>query len=92
VRAGETVEMPSRQVTVYQNQLVRYEYPRVELETKVSSGTYIRTLAQDLGELLGTGAYLTGLVRTEVGDYQLNEAMVLDDAEAAAVELHLLDL
>jgi tRNA U55 pseudouridine synthase TruB len=45
-----------------------------------------------LGELLGTGAYLTGLVRTEVGDYQLNEAMVLDDAEAAAVELHLLDL
>jgi tRNA pseudouridine55 synthase len=92
VRAGETVEMPSRQVTVYQNQLVRYEYPRVELETKVSSGTYIRTLAQDLGELLGTGAYLTGLVRTEVGDYQLNEAMVLDEAEAAAVELHLLDL
>jgi tRNA pseudouridine55 synthase len=92
IRAGESVEMPSRQVTVYENRLVNFDYPRLELDTKVSSGTYIRTLAQDLGEMLTTGAYLTGLVRTEVGEYRLDDAMVLDDAGAAAVELHLLDL
>jgi tRNA pseudouridine55 synthase len=88
-RAGEKVEMPSRLVTVYENRLVGYDYPRVRLETHVSSGTYIRMLAQDLGEFLGTGAYLTGLVRTEVGHYRLEDAIGLDDANAAAVERRL---
>jgi tRNA pseudouridine55 synthase len=91
-RAGEAVEIPARRVIVHGNRLVNYEYPQVELDTKVSSGTYIRTLAQDLGEILGTGAYLTGLVRTEVGEYSLDEAIVLDDADAAAVELRLRDI
>lgn len=92
VRAGETVVMPSRQVTVHENTLVRYEYPIIELDTKVSSGTYIRTLAQDMGELLGTGAYLSGLVRTEVGDYRLDDAIILDGADEATVALHLRDI
>jgi tRNA pseudouridine55 synthase len=91
-RAGRSVEMPSRQVTVYENQLVDYRYPVVELATQVSSGTYIRTLAEDLGRLLGTGGYLSGLVRTEVGSYQLSSAVVLDEADAAMVEQHLLTL
>jgi len=77
-RAGEKVEMPSRTVTVYENRLLRYEYPEVELEAKVSSGTYIRTLAEDLGERLGTGAYLAKLTRTEVGPYRLAGALELD--------------
>ncbi|HSX01239.1 MAG TPA: tRNA pseudouridine(55) synthase TruB [Candidatus Saccharimonas sp.] len=89
VRAGETVVMPSRTVTVYENQLLRYDYPVLELDSRVSSGTYIRTLAEDLGQLLGTGAYLSGLVRTEVGDYTLDEAVVLDEADAAMVAQHL---
>lgn len=91
-RAGEAVEMPSRQVMVYENRLVNYTYPVVELDAKVSSGTYIRTLAADLGELLGTGAYLGGLVRTEVGSYGLGEAVVLDEADTAVVQQHLIDL
>ncbi|MDB5179099.1 MAG: truB [Patescibacteria group bacterium] len=91
-RAGRSVEMPSRQVTVYENQLLRYEYPLIELEAKVSSGTYIRTLAEDLGGALGTGAYLSGLVRTEVGEFSLDEALVLDEADAAAVSLHLREI
>lgn len=89
VRAGETVEIPARQVTVYENKLLRYEYPIIELESKVSSGTYIRTLGEDLGNILGTGAYLSGLVRTEVGDYSLDEAVVLEEADVAMVEQHL---
>lgn len=91
-RAGETVEIPSRQVTIYENVLITYEYPVLELSSKVSSGTYIRTLAEDLGRLLGTGAYLSGLVRTEVGEYSLDEAVVLDEADTAHVEQHLRDL
>lgn len=88
-RAGRTVEMPSRQITIYEQVLNSYAYPIVELEAKVSSGTYIRTLAEDLGNLLGTGAYLSGLVRTEVGDYALAEAVVLDEVDVAMCEQHL---
>lgn len=91
-RAGETVEMPSRQVTVYENAIISYEYPVLELNSKVSSGTYIRTLAEDLGKLLGTGAYLSGLVRTEVGQYSLQDAVVLEEADAAMTAQHLRDV
>jgi tRNA pseudouridine55 synthase len=91
-RAGEVVEMPSRRVMVYEHKLIHYDYPVVELEAKVSSGTYIRTLAEDLGKLLETGAYLSGLVRTEVGSYRLDTAVVLDEATVATVQQHLLDL
>jgi tRNA pseudouridine55 synthase len=91
VRAGETVAMPARRITVYENRLVRYEYPVVELDARVSSGTYIRTLAEDLGRLLGTGAYLGGLVRTEVGPYRLDAAIVLDEATRELVSARFLN-
>lgn len=91
-RAGETVDMPSRQVTVYQNTVVRYAYPIIELETHVSSGTYVRSLASDLGAELGTGAYLSGLVRTDVGPYSLRDALVLDEANVAATAQHMRDV
>lgn len=91
-RAGEIVTMPSRRVTVYENRLVRYGYPAVELDTRVSSGTYIRTLAEDLGRLLGTGAYLGGLVRTEAGRYRLVDAVALDEATRALVAERLIAL
>lgn len=89
-RAGETVVMPSRQVTIYENVLIKYDYPVIELSSKVSSGTYIRTLAEDLGKMLGTGAYLSGLVRTKVGEYALNQAVKLDVATAENVKRGLL--
>jgi len=92
VRAGEQVEIPSRQVTVYENRLVKYEYPRVEIDARVSSGTYIRTLAEDLGKLLGTGAYLNGLARTEVGEYRLEDAVELEGADSELVKAKLLDI
>lgn len=86
VRKGETVEIPSRRVTVYENQVLRYDYPVVELDCRVSSGTYIRTLAADLGEHLGTGAYLSGLVRTEVDTWRLDEAFELEGATPEMVQ------
>ncbi len=79
-RRGETVEIPSRQVTVHSIKLISYEYPIIKIEADVSSGTYIRTLAADIGELLGTGAYLSGLIRASVGDFNLEAAAELEDS------------
>jgi len=88
-RAGETVVMPSRVVTIHENVLIRYEYPVIEVESQVSSGTYIRTLAEDIGKMLATGGYLSGLIRTRVGEYKLADASHLDDltAETAAAAM-----
>lgn len=67
-REGKTVDMPSRQVTIYSIELLDYTYPEVKIRTNVSSGTYIRTLAQDIGHILATGAYCTVLRRTHISD------------------------
>ncbi len=83
-RKGQKVEIPSRKVTIYNVELVSYDYPTVVIRTKVSSGTYIRSLAEDFGKKLGTGAYLSGLVRTEIADFKLSDAVEL---EASADEI-----
>lgn len=77
-RRGEAVEVPSRQVRINSLKLISYNYPLLKLKADVSSGTYIRTLAEDIGNKLGTGAYLSGLVRTRVGEFDLNKALELD--------------
>ena len=76
-RAGKDVEVPSRQVTVYWIKLLRYDYPELEIECKVSSGTYIRTLAEDIGKALGTGAYTTALRRLSIGKFKVDDAMAI---------------
>ena len=77
-RRGESIEMPSRQVTIHTIKLINYSYPVIEIGADVSSGTYIRTLAEDIGAKLGTGAYLSVLTRTRVGEYDLKQAIGLD--------------
>lgn len=69
--AGKEVEIPARQVTIYSIELLDYMYPEVKIRTHVSSGTYIRTLAADIGEVLGTGAYCSALRRTAIRDFKL---------------------
>ena len=78
-RKGEKIDMPARQVTIYSLELLNYEYPHVTIRAHVSSGTYIRTLAQDIGAKLGTGAYCSQLRRTTVGTWNINDAVDLDD-------------
>lgn len=85
-RRGQTPEVPSRTVTVYSLRMTGYNYPILTIEADVSSGTYIRSLAQDIGQQLSTGAYLSGLVRTKVGEYQLEQATNLDEASVEAIE------
>ncbi len=89
-RAGEQVTMPARNVTIHSIRLVTYEYPYVRFEVHVSSGTYIRSLARDLGEALTTGAYLSNLRRTSVANYRLDEALALDVVDASNLADHLM--
>lgn len=67
-------EIPSRKVTIYDIEILDYNYPELTIRCFVSSGTYIRTLAEDIGKALGTGAYLTALRRTKIGDYSVENA------------------
>ena len=76
-RAGKDFDVPSRTVTIYNIEILEYNYPKLVLRCFVSSGTYIRTLAEDIGKKLGTGAYLTALRRTKIGDYDVKDALVL---------------
>jgi tRNA pseudouridine55 synthase len=78
-RKGEVFEMPERQVTVFSLDLIEYTYPEIKIHVHVSSGTYIRTLAQDIGAVLETGAYCSQLRRTKVAEYKITEALNLDD-------------
>ena len=72
-RAGKDVEIPSRTVTIYELEIMSYEAPILKIRTHVSSGTYIRTLAEDLGKALGCGAYCTELRRTKIADYDIEK-------------------
>ena len=69
-RAGKPLEMPTRKVMIYELEILDYVWPQLVLRVKVSSGTYIRALAEDIGKTLGVGAYLTALRRTEVGQWR----------------------
>lgn len=77
-RAGQAVELPARDITVYRIELIRYQPPRLEFSATVSAGTYIRALARDLGPLLGTAAHCTGLRREWIGPFQASEAAAPD--------------
>lgn len=80
-RKGKKLELKSRQVHIYQFDLLENVEPPHTWRTLIrcSKGTYIRSLAHDLGQALGVGAYLTGLIRTRIGDHSLEDAWHLED-------------
>ncbi|MDO8499819.1 MAG: tRNA pseudouridine(55) synthase TruB [bacterium] len=73
-RQGKTVERAPSQIEIYNIEVIRYAWPLLELKIHCSPGTYIRTIAHDLGEKLGVGAYCEELVRTAIGPYTLENA------------------
>lgn len=77
-RDGKEVELEARPVTIYKNEFVSYEYPFVKFVSSVGSGTYIRSLVEDLGKNLGTGAYMSDLRRTRVGKFSIVEATAVE--------------
>lgn len=78
-RQGQSVDMPERIVSIYALELVAYEYPRLAIRAHVSSGTYIRSLAVDIGQKLGTGAYCRQLRRQAIAEYDVAQAKPLAD-------------
>lgn len=84
-RAGKAPEMKARPVTIHSIEDITYDYPKITFTTEVSSGTYIRSLARDIGEKLGTGAYMTGLRRTRVGQFDLADAHQIDSITAESI-------
>ena len=78
-RQGQPVDMPERTVSIYALELVAYEYPRLVIRAHVSSGTYIRSLAVDIGQKLETGAYCRQLRRQAIAEYDVAQAKPLAD-------------
>ena len=78
-RKGIEVEMPEREVEIYEISIVDYKWPYLKIDCKVSSGTYIRALGEDIGKALNVGGYLTELRRTEVGDFKVEDAVTLEE-------------
>jgi tRNA pseudouridine55 synthase len=76
-RKGQSIEMPERKVTIYSLELIDYSYPYLKIRTHVSSGTYIRSLAEDIGSDLGVGAYCTELRRISIADWKVDQASLL---------------
>jgi tRNA pseudouridine55 synthase len=77
-RRGEAVELAEVEIVVHAMELVGYDVPDLQFRTTVSAGTYVRALARDLGERLGTGAHLTSLRREAIGGLRVEQAVPLE--------------
>ena len=91
-RKGEHIELEPRDVTVYSIEQVNYEWPRLSFTTSVSSGTYIRSLARDIGEELGVGGYVDVLRRTQIADYNVNASTQITQLNYNLIQKQLLPL
>ena len=81
-RRGEEFEIPEREVEIKEIEVMKYiSPPHLKIRIVCGSGTYIRSLARDIGEALGTGAYLTELTRTRVGNFKLENSKTLEELE-----------
>lgn len=80
-REGKAVALEARPVQIYGNTLTSYEYPYVHFTSDVGSGTYIRSLVEDLGQALSTGAYMSDLRRSRVGTFDIAEAHQVNEPD-----------
>lgn len=82
-RAGKEVEIPTRRVMIYSLKLLDYTYPEVKVRAHVGSGTYIRSLAEDVGAALEVGAYCSQLRRTQIDEWHVEDAVSIETAVSA---------
>ena len=85
-REGKVVERKSRKVQIYDIRIKEMKLPRIRMEVSCSKGTYIRTLCNDVGEVLGVGGCMESLLRTKVSRFELKDSMKLADIEKAKNE------
>ena len=77
-RRGEEVQVDARQVHIHEFEIIRIELPEIDFRVVCSKGTYIRSLAYDFGKALNSGAHLSALCRTRIGNFHLNEAIDIE--------------
>ena len=80
-RAGSAIEIQARKTTIHEFEITRIALPEVDFRVKCSKGTYIRSLAYDFGKALNSGAYLSVLRRTKIGDYEVTHGITPQDFE-----------
>ncbi len=85
-REGVDVKLEARQITIYEFSIEKINLPTVHFKVVCSTGTYIRSLANDFGERLGCGGYLSSLCRTRIGSYLNSEAKTIEQFEAEIKE------
>jgi tRNA pseudouridine55 synthase len=91
-RAGKPVEMKPRNVHIDSLKVTEYDYPFVRFTAVVSSGTYIRSLVEDIGTRIGTGAYMSDLRRTRIGEYDIANAITPEDITGEVIYKHCTEL
>jgi len=81
-REKKEIEIPAREVRIHAFELLRVELPEIDFRVSCTKGTYIRSLAQDFGKFLQSGAYLQSLRRTKIGEYHIDDAVSIPQLEA----------
>jgi tRNA pseudouridine55 synthase len=91
-REGKTIERKPSRVHIYEIEVLEYAYPTLKLEVHCGSGTYIRSLAYDLGVVLKTGAFLSGLRRISISSHLVEDAITIEKCQELGADLELLGL
>ena len=89
-RRGEAVELAPRPVEIHEINVVRYQYPELELLIRCGSGTYVRSLGRDIARALGTDAVMSALVRQAIGQFRIEEAGAYSELAPSKIEQRLL--
>lgn len=85
-RQGIEVDIPQRKVTIYAIDLLKFNVPNIMLKITCSKGTYIRSICNDIGSLLGCGAYMSFLIRSETGNFNLKNCYTFDEINSSNIE------
>jgi tRNA pseudouridine55 synthase len=88
-RKGKEVTIEPRKAIIYSNELTAYDYPIVTFTSKVGSGTYIRSLVEDIGKKLGVGAYMSDLRRTQIDSFSMVDALKLEDVNTESIQKYI---
>ncbi|MES2792763.1 MAG: tRNA pseudouridine(55) synthase TruB [Planctomycetota bacterium] len=88
-RQGKEVDIAPRQVHVSRLEILDYAWPRLELLIECGSGTYVRSIGRDLGEILGCGAMMTALLRTRIGPFRSTDAAAVDEMQKENIRTYL---
>lgn len=88
-REGKMVKLKKNKVKIYQIKIIFYKFPFLKIKINCGSGTYIRSIAHDIGKKLKTGAVLTGLVRESIGKYSLKKSLELEKLDLEKIEKNI---